>query len=438
MPTRQRVMVIASGKIGHSCISINGTDFHWPVVGMASHSSGHNSYTSFMLPYVTLFSLQHVPHNFSFFLPVVSFLLRFTMDKGENPYQLLDVPQNADYVIIKKAYRRLALAQHPDRGGDAKKFAKIANAYEILSDPKQRHNFDLQQRNGVKGYDPGAPTFTTTRDDYDPSKPDYVPTKQNDVKYYDEEDQDDDVQETWTTITTMKNGVPVTQTRKNKTYTRTTSGVKPTPKSTSQSTSHSFHMDPMELFRQQFPEGFKALNKSPNKKKKQTTMSGPPTTSMKNMNLNSTSSTANDEIMGMASGTRTVTHPNGQKEVITETVITRADGSTETKVESKMMGGPIKTTLSPTKKKIMTTTTTNSKTVSKPSSSTSSFSSPSGTKKIVSTKSPTKKSLTVNNTTGSGTTYQAPRMSLTNSSQPNKNRHIVIKNGKPVVVYGDE
>lgn len=61
-------------------------------------------------------------------------------------YQLLGVSRNADSVEIKKAYRKLAHQFHPDQNqGDKEaeeKFKEIANAYEILSDPTKRTQYD--------------------------------------------------------------------------------------------------------------------------------------------------------------------------------------------------------------------------------------------------------------------------------------------------------
>lgn len=45
---------------------------------------------------------------------------------------------------IKKAFRKLAMIHHPDRGGDAERFKKILAAYEILSDAQQRKLYNVR------------------------------------------------------------------------------------------------------------------------------------------------------------------------------------------------------------------------------------------------------------------------------------------------------
>ena len=60
----------------------------------------------------------------------------------KNPYQTLGVGKKATPEQIKKAYRRLALLHHPDRGGSDEKFKDIAEAYALLSDPQKRKEFD--------------------------------------------------------------------------------------------------------------------------------------------------------------------------------------------------------------------------------------------------------------------------------------------------------
>lgn len=57
-------------------------------------------------------------------------------------YQILGVSKNATKREIKKAYYKLALKHHPDKGGDTEKFKEIAEAYAILSDPDRRKNYD--------------------------------------------------------------------------------------------------------------------------------------------------------------------------------------------------------------------------------------------------------------------------------------------------------
>ncbi|MBX2857359.1 MAG: DnaJ domain-containing protein [Cellvibrionaceae bacterium] len=47
-------------------------------------------------------------------------------------FQVLGVPDKADWQTIKRHYRSLVMTAHPDRGGDAKVFAGIKEAYEQL------------------------------------------------------------------------------------------------------------------------------------------------------------------------------------------------------------------------------------------------------------------------------------------------------------------
>ncbi|WP_454042727.1 DnaJ C-terminal domain-containing protein [Cellulosimicrobium sp. Marseille-Q8652] len=61
-------------------------------------------------------------------------------------YAALGVPKDADDAAIKKAYRKLARQYHPDQnpGDDAAeaKFKEIGEAYAVLSDPKEREQYD--------------------------------------------------------------------------------------------------------------------------------------------------------------------------------------------------------------------------------------------------------------------------------------------------------
>ena len=57
-------------------------------------------------------------------------------------YSLLGVDRNATPQEIKKAYRKLAMKHHPDKGGDSQKFAEIQSAYEVLSNSDKRQAYD--------------------------------------------------------------------------------------------------------------------------------------------------------------------------------------------------------------------------------------------------------------------------------------------------------
>lgn len=57
-------------------------------------------------------------------------------------YQTLGIAKNANPDEIKKAYRKLASTHHPDKGGDTAKFQQIQAAYETLSDPQKRQQYD--------------------------------------------------------------------------------------------------------------------------------------------------------------------------------------------------------------------------------------------------------------------------------------------------------
>ncbi|KAL9548726.1 hypothetical protein MBANPS3_005543 [Mucor bainieri] len=79
--------------------------------------------------------------------------------KKRDYYKILDISRDADARTIKKAYRKKAHEWHPDKySGEldkdqvASKMADINQAYEVLSDPEKRDQFD----NGFDPYDPEA------------------------------------------------------------------------------------------------------------------------------------------------------------------------------------------------------------------------------------------------------------------------------------------
>ena len=61
---------------------------------------------------------------------------------NESFYKLLGVKKNANKSDIKKAYHKLAMKYHPDKGGDPDKFKEISKAFETLSDENKRKNYD--------------------------------------------------------------------------------------------------------------------------------------------------------------------------------------------------------------------------------------------------------------------------------------------------------
>ncbi|XP_059178732.1 dnaJ homolog subfamily B member 9-like [Physella acuta] len=65
---------------------------------------------------------------------------------AEDYYKILGVRKSASDKEIKKAFRKLALKYHPDKNkekGAEEKFLKIGKAYEILSDPEKRKQYDM-------------------------------------------------------------------------------------------------------------------------------------------------------------------------------------------------------------------------------------------------------------------------------------------------------
>uniref|UniRef100_K7F9P6 J domain-containing protein n=1 Tax=Pelodiscus sinensis TaxID=13735 RepID=K7F9P6_PELSI len=64
---------------------------------------------------------------------------------GKDYYKTLGLQSGANEDEIKKAYRKMALKYHPDKNKDPsaeEKFKEIAEAYDVLSDPKKRAVYD--------------------------------------------------------------------------------------------------------------------------------------------------------------------------------------------------------------------------------------------------------------------------------------------------------
>jgi len=66
-------------------------------------------------------------------------------------YNILEVPEKASSDEIKKSYRRLSMMYHPDKNKNnpeaTAKFQRISEAYETLSDPDKKREYDQMQNN---------------------------------------------------------------------------------------------------------------------------------------------------------------------------------------------------------------------------------------------------------------------------------------------------
>jgi len=67
----------------------------------------------------------------------------------ETLYDILELPTDATPGDIRRAYKRLCIKHHPDKGGERDIFDLVARAYQILSDPRLRQVYDTQGINVV-------------------------------------------------------------------------------------------------------------------------------------------------------------------------------------------------------------------------------------------------------------------------------------------------
>jgi DnaJ family protein A protein 2 len=71
-------------------------------------------------------------------------------------YELLGLERSnkPDAGQIRKAFRKMAMKHHPDKGGNVETFKKLQTAHEVLSDPEKKSLYD---EDGEKGVERGGP-----------------------------------------------------------------------------------------------------------------------------------------------------------------------------------------------------------------------------------------------------------------------------------------
>lgn len=109
-----------------------------------------------------LLFLKNMKNIFCLFFSLIFLILNTLCDK--DLYKILELQRNANAADIKKKYRELSKKYHPDKNRNdpeaSKKFSDIAEAYEILSDPKKRRSYDrggmdaVNNSNQVGEHDP--------------------------------------------------------------------------------------------------------------------------------------------------------------------------------------------------------------------------------------------------------------------------------------------
>jgi len=107
--------------------------------------------------------------NPKFFLISITIIITTIINKvlcEKDLYKVFEVSRSASQNDIKKKYRELTRKYHPDRNQGNKeasgKFSEVAEAYEVLSDPKKRRLYDRGGMDAVKtegqmqegGFDP--------------------------------------------------------------------------------------------------------------------------------------------------------------------------------------------------------------------------------------------------------------------------------------------
>ena len=103
------------------------------------------------------------------------------MNKDKNYYSILGAKHDDTEAQIKKKFYKLSFEHHPDKGGNAKIFAEITEAYNVLYDKETREEYDLKSKWG-KNYNEYYDLFDVKIDfDYDSEKDRLEKFKKNEV-----------------------------------------------------------------------------------------------------------------------------------------------------------------------------------------------------------------------------------------------------------------
>jgi len=84
---------------------------------------------------------------------------------AKSPYETLGVSKNATQDEVKKAYRKLVREVHPDRNpGNEERFKEVQGAYDVLSDPEKRNQYDRHGTTNGRPFGFGGAGGDTTYD----------------------------------------------------------------------------------------------------------------------------------------------------------------------------------------------------------------------------------------------------------------------------------
>ncbi|MDR0607238.1 MAG: DnaJ domain-containing protein [Candidatus Peribacteria bacterium] len=86
----------------------------------------------------------------------ISYITLMDFDPKKDYYAILGVSETATTDEIKKAFRKLAVKHHPDKGGSKEKFQEINEAHAVLSDEKKKQQYDVFRKGGFSGFGGGS------------------------------------------------------------------------------------------------------------------------------------------------------------------------------------------------------------------------------------------------------------------------------------------